>query len=159
MATAVADGAIDQNTQLSAPIFPSSSLREPAANDASPTKTNGASDPPMVPQVNVNGEPIRSPRPSGTFDSSAEPDKATWGANFWVTLVDPQVCSILSCSGVEERLRVFKDQRHVLCMSCNGPSQLGPAGGDICVSVMSEFEIFDLLQLILTFQFTSGRTG
>ena len=55
MATAVVDGAIDQNTQLSPSIFPSSPPPELGTKIASPLQTNGAADLPMVPQVNVNG--------------------------------------------------------------------------------------------------------
>ncbi|KAG6378343.1 hypothetical protein JVT61DRAFT_14068 [Boletus reticuloceps] len=70
-----------------APVAPPE-LSLPKPIDATP---GAASTQPavVVPQVNVNGEPLRSPRPSGTF-ASFDPESSTWGANFWVTLVDPQ---------------------------------------------------------------------
>ncbi|KAH7920691.1 RhoGAP-domain-containing protein [Leucogyrophana mollusca] len=49
-------------------------------------------DPAPVPEVNVNGEPVRSPRPSVSFNG-AEGDE-TWGSNFWVTLADPQTSTL-----------------------------------------------------------------
>ncbi|KAI6044668.1 hypothetical protein EDC04DRAFT_2889756 [Pisolithus marmoratus] len=95
MSTAVVDGT-DQNVLYATPTSPTS---HPSADvvtgstSGESVQRNGASDLPAVPQVNVNGEPIRTPRPSGTYRSPAKPDKTTWGANFWVTLVDPQTNS------------------------------------------------------------------
>jgi hypothetical protein len=54
-------------------------------------KTNGhTTDTSAIPQVNVNGEPVSSPRPSASF-GRVDAEDARWGSNFWVTLVDPQV--------------------------------------------------------------------
>ncbi|KAI6157402.1 hypothetical protein BKA82DRAFT_1000603 [Pisolithus tinctorius] len=95
MSTAVVDG-IDQNALHTTSTSPTS---QPSADvvtrdaSAEPAHTNGAPDLPAVPQVNVNGEPVRTPRPSGTYRSPGKSDKTTWGANFWVTLVDPQTNS------------------------------------------------------------------
>jgi hypothetical protein len=53
---------------------------------------------PAVPIVNVNGSPHFSPRVPRTAKSQApmqEGDEATWGSNFWVTLIDPQVSGAL----------------------------------------------------------------
>lgn len=93
MATAEPDKTLDltppspnSTVPLTAPPEPSPA--KPA--DATPNGTS-AQAAVVVPQVNVNGEPLRSPRPSGTFATSFDPDSSTWGANFWVTLVDPQV--------------------------------------------------------------------
>ncbi|KIJ19117.1 hypothetical protein PAXINDRAFT_8468 [Paxillus involutus ATCC 200175] len=95
MPAVVSNKALDQSAQSSTPNSPTASsppappTDKPADVTPNGVQTNGApSDVSVVvPQVNVNGEPIRSPRPSATFD----PDSSTWGANFWVTLVDPQV--------------------------------------------------------------------
>ena len=88
MATAEPDKAPDQAAPTPASGAPPDSQSKPT--EATP---NCASAQPVVvvPQVNVNGEPLRSPRPSGTFAPAFDPDSSTWGANFWVTLVDPQV--------------------------------------------------------------------
>lgn len=64
-----------------------------AANMKSNVRTNSnEATQPAVPAVNVNGAPLRSPRPP---KASTEPgegvDEGGWGSNFWVTLVDPQV--------------------------------------------------------------------
>lgn len=95
MSTTVVDGA-DQNTLHTTPTPPASrSSADVVTGDASagPRHANGASGLPAVPQVNVNGEPVRTPRPSGAYRSPGKSDKTTWGANFWVTLVDPQTNS------------------------------------------------------------------
>lgn len=101
MATAEPDKTLDQTApSTAAPATPPQpSLDKPA--DATP---NGASTQPaiVVPQVNVNGEPLRSPRPSGTFAPSFDPDSATWGANFWVTLIDPQVRHVVLHPGDDQ---------------------------------------------------------
>lgn len=52
------------------------------------------------PQLHVNGKPtdaehgVSQGRPTSSSGSVAPPgaDGAGWGANFWVTLADPQVC-------------------------------------------------------------------
>lgn len=48
-----------------------------------------------VPEVNVNGTPLRSLRPAKGSIANGDGDEMTWGSNFWVTLVDPQVCDTL----------------------------------------------------------------
>lgn len=46
-----------------------------------------------VPEVNVNGAPLRTPRPAkNPPPANGDGDETAWGSNFWVTLVDPQVC-------------------------------------------------------------------
>lgn len=49
-----------------------------------------------TPQLRVNGEPANPSTSSSYFGSSSSvspsADGSGWGANFWVTLVDPQVC-------------------------------------------------------------------
>ena len=93
---ATVDKALDHAASSPNPTAAPATPPEPSL-DKPADAPNGASTQPaiVVPQVNVNGEPLRSPRPSGTFTSSFDPDSATWGANFWVTLVDPQVCHVV----------------------------------------------------------------
>lgn len=58
------------------------------------TPNNPITSPNVVPDVNVNGAPLRSPKPAKTTPAvNGDIDEMTWGSNFWVTLVDPQVCA------------------------------------------------------------------
>ncbi|KAI6121339.1 hypothetical protein F5141DRAFT_1186599 [Pisolithus sp. B1] len=113
MSTTVVDGT-NQNTAPAPPTSQSSADAVTGDASAEPVHTNGASGPPAVPQVNVNGEPVRTPRPSGTYRSPGKSDKTTWGANFWVTLVDPQTNSTF--------------------FACPATGQVSwdPASGDVC---------------------------
>lgn len=56
---------------------------------------NGVVATDVVPEVNINGAPLRTARPpkSSTGPVEAGTHEAGWGSNFWVTLVDPQVRS------------------------------------------------------------------
>jgi len=97
----------------SAPATPPDKPAEAAPNGASQSAI-------VVPQVNVNGEPLQSPRPSGAFALAFDPDSSTWGANFWVTLIDPQVRRVPSSAPLVTSTTVvafLQDQHHVLCMS------------------------------------------
>jgi hypothetical protein len=51
----------------------------------------------VVPEVSVNGTPLRTPRPAkkSTPPTTTDVDDTAWGAIFWVTLVDPQVLVFL----------------------------------------------------------------
>jgi hypothetical protein len=65
----------------------------PSAADLD-SKTNGhTTDASVIPKVNVNGEPVSSPRPSASF-GRVDAEDARWGSNFWVTLVDPQTSTV-----------------------------------------------------------------
>lgn len=55
-----------------------------------------------IPEVNLNGTPLRTPRPrkssnlnngnvNGGAGAPGEGEGGEWGSQFWVTLVDPQV--------------------------------------------------------------------
>ena len=80
-----------------------------------------------IPEVNVNGNapPTPSaarPRPSKTSTAPSEVETG-WGANFWVTLMEPQVCalfffSLYSQSCAESLMLYFssKDRGAILCM-------------------------------------------
>ncbi|KAF7984269.1 hypothetical protein HWV62_16118 [Athelia sp. TMB] len=61
-----------------------------AANTSTNSQTNVATQP-AVPEVSINGAPLRTPRPPKTVIGPTEAaDEGGWGSNFWVTLVDPQ---------------------------------------------------------------------
>src|ERR1700727_1872220 len=46
----------------------------------------------IVPEVSVNGTPLRPPRPAkGAPSIKGRGEDTAWGSIFWVTLVDPQV--------------------------------------------------------------------
>ncbi|KIM79002.1 hypothetical protein PILCRDRAFT_573568 [Piloderma croceum F 1598] len=53
----------------------------------------------IVPEVSVNGTPLRTPRPVKSAPAmNGEIDDTAWGSNFWVTLVDPQTgASFFAC--------------------------------------------------------------
>lgn len=73
--------------------------------------------------------PARASAPgTPTHDSSG--DDATWGANFWVTLVDPQVRSNM-CPFTLFSSRT--EPNVILRMPSNRPSQLGSARWHLCV--------------------------
>lgn len=100
MAVAVNEATADLRllSQPSDPQTVPGSQAPPSAADPD-AKTNGhTTDTSAIPQVNVNGEPVSSPRPSASF-GRVDAEDARWGSNFWVTLVDPQVF-ILSRSSI-----------------------------------------------------------
>lgn len=77
----------------------SASIRQDAADTARPVGAHQDTVPP-TPQVRVNGKPANTsisiplqPRSSFSSVSPVTPgsDGSGWGANFWVTLADPQV--------------------------------------------------------------------
>ncbi|EGN99613.1 hypothetical protein SERLA73DRAFT_179705 [Serpula lacrymans var. lacrymans S7.3] len=83
---------VDANSRSPLPRSSATHEEHPQASSAdpsSPKPDEKASPTTTVPEVNVNGEPIHSPRPS--TGSNGTDDETVWGSNFWVTLVDPQV--------------------------------------------------------------------
>lgn len=69
-------------------------------NDTNRRKdTNGKGPKRDIPEVNLNGTPLRTPRPrkssnlnNGNGGAAAPAGEGEeWGSQFWVTLVDPQV--------------------------------------------------------------------
>ncbi|KAG1745441.1 uncharacterized protein EDB91DRAFT_1246316 [Suillus paluster] len=98
MTVAVDDIIVDQK-QLSQPSNPQTTVpgsQAPSAPDldAPKSQTNGhTTETPAIPQVNVNGEPVRSPRPSANL-TRVDAEDARWGSNFWVTLIDPQTSTV-----------------------------------------------------------------
>ena len=84
---AIATPIIVQN-QLDTPSNPQTTSPSSATNTE---KINGhTTNTSQIPQVNINGEPVRShSQPANLSRTDAE--DARWGSNFWVTLVDPQV--------------------------------------------------------------------
>ena len=94
-----------------------------------------------IPEVSVNGAPLRMPRPrkSGNLNNGntnggagglgAEGEGGDWGSQFWVTLVDPQVrllvqLNIWNCG---QTIIFFLDRSFVLCLSSYRSSLLGSA--------------------------------
>ena len=86
-----------------APVKPSVTWNDgPAANADSITSRAVEEHSQTVPEVNLNGGALPTPSSSRaaprTQKSStatiAEGDGSTWGANFWVTLIQPQVCEL-----------------------------------------------------------------
>lgn len=66
--------------------------------------------------------------------STQESDDATWGANFWVTLVDPQVSTrFFNNREMPFDLTKIKDTNLIFRVSSDWTSQLGPSCGDIRV--------------------------
>ncbi|KIK39188.1 hypothetical protein CY34DRAFT_808572 [Suillus luteus UH-Slu-Lm8-n1] len=91
--------AVDETTADLKLLSSSSDLQAVPVSQAPTTadldaKTNGhTTDTSAIPQVNVNGEPVSSPRPSASF-GRVDAEDARWGSNFWVTLVDPQTSTV-----------------------------------------------------------------
>lgn len=74
---------------------PGPDVKEPSPSTS--TSANNTAFPP-APQVHVNGKPALatgSPKRPKSSASSVTPeaDGSGWGANFWVTLIDPEVCT------------------------------------------------------------------
>ncbi|VDB91641.1 unnamed protein product [Peniophora sp. CBMAI 1063] len=57
-----------------------------------------------TPELHVNGSPVRGPTARSTKSANSNAsDEAAWGANFWVTLVDPQSgTSFFACPATGE---------------------------------------------------------
>lgn len=77
------------------------SSNKPATSSQLDNPTN-ASDIPPAPELHVNGKPApahdtnpAAVRPSRSLTPGHQPEDG-WGSNFWVTLVDPQVCLVFS---------------------------------------------------------------
>ncbi|KAG1812552.1 uncharacterized protein BJ212DRAFT_1569642 [Suillus subaureus] len=91
--------AVDETTADLKPLSPPSDAQIVPGSQAPPAadldaKTNGnTTDASAIPKVNVNGEPVSSPRPSASF-GRVDAEDARWGSNFWVTLVDPQTSTV-----------------------------------------------------------------
>lgn len=135
-------------------------------NDASMTSSNGQSAGSVsasrtgggvVPEVNLNGTALPTPAASGSRTAQrpqksstaavAEAETSAWGANFWVTLIDPQVrvrscllvasvASYVSMALVHRVISDMKliDTRTVLCVPGDGPGELGSPSRKLCVS-------------------------
>ena len=95
-----------------------------------------------TPEVQINGKPSSKPRqsrPSTSSGSTHTHDDATWGSNFWVTLVDPQASLIMT-------LLVYLwfnclcslDPGLFLRMPGDGTSFMGPSGRELCVRTYAD---------------------
>lgn len=91
---------------------------------------------PSAPEVHLNGRPASSMSGrksiTGSVAGSSVPGEG-WGANFWVTLVDPQVpVDLVSCRRF--RLTRETDASVILCMSRHRRGQLGSTSWELLVS-------------------------
>ena len=91
-------------------------------------------------QSNGNGTTLHKSIPrtqrsqkSSTLPSGPEGDETTWGSNFWVTLVDPQVSFSVISYGVFVNLTDNTDPDFILRLSCHWSSKLGSACRQLCV--------------------------
>lgn len=110
---------------------------------------------PQVPQLSLNGtaltshsystkQPLTSPASANPTNPTARPPKSpavqtpiteidsAWGANFWVTLIEPQVRFAGRLVMTDRRELMGELGRRtesgaVLCMSGDGSSELGPS--------------------------------
>lgn len=80
---------------------PLNANQDPDVTPVAATPEKATDETPLAPpKLHVNGKPtdaehgVSPGRPPSSSDSVAPPgaDGAGWGANFWVTLADPQVC-------------------------------------------------------------------
>lgn len=74
-------------------LSPKQSMSSSDRPKTSASEVSGNSMTKAVPEVSVNGTPLRTPRPAKSAPSTlgGDSDDSAWGSNFWVTLVDPQV--------------------------------------------------------------------
>lgn len=76
---------------------------------------------------------------------SHEADEAAWGSNFWVTLVDPQVCTQLSLMDTAMlKLDAMLDTNILLCLSGDRTSELGPSCRTFCVMLRASRLLLEL---------------
>ncbi len=127
---------------VSGPSHQLMSKRTDIDQDAQPAAPDDG-EPPPAPQVHVNGKPARDststttpPRPKSSASTVSQPsegaDASGWGANFWVTLADPQVRACLFCGG---RRDGASDER--LGQKVIGVVDVGPGGAARHVTVKS----------------------
>lgn len=82
--------------------------------------------------------PAAKPQPrtrTPAVQEPSEPDDAKWGSNFWVTLVDPQVCRVKTNLAVSRTDGCMSDANIVFCLPCHRASKLGSASGPLRVRV------------------------
>ncbi len=108
----------------------SSSFRQDKAYPASITSGS-------TPEVQINGRPRHSrPSTSSASASTHTQDETTWGSNFWVTLVDPQVgiyililpllfAALIDVCSAEPGV--------LLCVPRDGTGFMGPSRWKFCV--------------------------
>lgn len=83
--------------------------KAPESSIAGSTSNNPRAN--AVSEVSVNGTPTRAARPAKKAPTiNGDGDDVAWGSNFWVTLVDPQVCSNM----VQVHLLVFIGRKYRL---------------------------------------------
>lgn len=92
-----------------------------------------------VPDLSVNGSslPQAVPRPPKSSTPSVGEGENMWGANFWVTLVEPQVCRMkipFRLGGTNFVWHTLLVPNPLLCVSRYRTSELGPASGTFRVS-------------------------
>lgn len=109
---------------------------------------------PSTPEVHLNGKPASIRASTMSASPSSQPGDDGWGSNFWVTLVDPQVChcTLISLFRLVV-LRVFflgrsvgrlvplshppsVDSSIILRVSFDRRSKLGPSGWKLPVCDM-----------------------
>lgn len=97
--------------------------------------------------LNGNGSAaVRSPKSPAvqTPTSTIEVDSA-WGANFWVTLIEPQVRALsILLLPMDHRNSNLTEPDTVLRVPCDRAGQLGPARRELRVRLSSFISIFNL---------------
>lgn len=147
MATAEPDKILDRTVPTPNPAVAPVAPPEPSLAKLTDAAPNGTPAQPtiVVPQVNVNGEPLRSPGLSGTFAPSFDPDSSTWGANFWVTLVDPQVRRVLSSASSRTTIIAVSSSSRPAPRSLHAQRRVRLVGtlqwAPLCESYCSKFQI------------------
>ena len=125
-------------------------LSDPTASAASPHASTSI-DTSSTPELQVNGQPATaspsSLAPQISFSSSANTSSSSqvgdgWGAHFWVTLVDPQVPSLLPLFILSFIFTTFYPRTHqqtgvsfYACPSTGEVSWDPPVGNFLCVSI------------------------
>jgi hypothetical protein len=97
--------------------------------------------PTLIPEVVINGkkhDPQSYQRPhksSTTSSATSSVQEDGWGSNFWVTLVDPQVCRRLHLATFATCEIEYSDKYRILRLSSNWSSQLGSSCWQFCASL------------------------
>lgn len=103
----------------------------PTISVQQPSTSATISNSPRSPAPRSRKSTLRSPTNTNIVQ---EGEETGWGSNFWVTLVDPQVCSIALEKSVSLKIGSISESDCIFCMSCYGRSQLGTPSWYFCVN-------------------------
>lgn len=115
----------------------------------------------------LSSKPSFARKKKASASAEGGESESQWGANFWVTLVEPQVCRYILIFWFDTPLNgrsphvLLIDPNSILCLSCYGRSQLGPASRQLRVRNVSSFRTISLFFnfLLLVFLLVLRENG